>query len=631
MKRSDEKKNNGLQNKWGLCIFLLLVALRTGDTGDHIPTILTPPLSDVQKELFPCLVSTHTKGLNHLVHIIAIKFCYCSVPHNCTLAANYWESIVLYGANSEAFAPYSSVGCTFALLLLLRSLKRVLSAVSSAIQQIMVRARVQAGFARRAFSCTYWANRKSRSQTLAALGTVTMYLLAVGNAEDLREDIIHGKEQCFAYLSEVKRFQMLCQIVSWGFHGYTATTHISLGSNETFHGAGGIINLSGIDRFHGLFRILEDVSSFDEAPLIQHVHARNGSIAAHKGFIIGGDERFVKVDSCSSTGDIDRHGGGVCGDSCGSDHGAVEITNCYSTGVIFGTGAGGIVGSGLGSNGGIAQLTKCSSYGNIDAKWAGGICGTRVANGHGNVSIKQSFSKGTIVATNGYCCSGGIVAGNAGHTRGSVRVEECFTTGQISASLSGGISGHDAGEMEGTLHIRDCYSTGDVGGSKAGGIVGGRAGGAPREGNGPFGQATGNINITNTYAAGSITYQYAGGIVGSVANEPAVAVYVEYSVHSGSGGVVGIDYLHQLATKTVSDNLADIRGQLYQNWDNCTWALNGSDTLPILRFQIPPNSPSPSATPSPSAALSPSPSELTALTKKSTIPVQRAARFSKGR
>eukprot|EP01138_Halocafeteria_seosinensis_P005803 gb/GECG01005932.1/.p1 GENE.gb/GECG01005932.1/~~gb/GECG01005932.1/.p1 ORF type:complete len:141 (+),score=14.77 gb/GECG01005932.1/:1-423(+) len=92
--------------------------------------------------------------------------------------------------------------------------------------------------------------------------------------------------------------------------------------------------------------------------------------------------------------------------------------------------------------------------------------------------------------------------------------------------------------------------------------------------------------------------------------------------------MVGIDNSQEsvLNTTGISNTLEDIQGQLYhyegvQKWENETWTLNGSDNLPILRFQLvespahtlsaaPGSSGTPTGTPSASMASTASPSHL---------------------
>jgi hypothetical protein len=53
--------------------------------------------------------------------------------------------------------------------------------------------------------------------------------------------------------------------------------------------------------------------------------------------------------------------------------------------------------------------------------------------------------------------------------------------------------------------------------------------------------------------------------------------------------------LNESTTAGISSDLEDIRGRLYryagvQQWDSKEWALNGTNEVPILRFQVPQDS-----------------------------------------
>ena len=137
--------------------------------------------------------------------------------------------------------------------------------------------------------------------------------------------------------------------------------------------------------------------------------------------------------------------------------------------------------------------------------------------------------------------------------------------------------------------------------------------------------------ISNTYASGIVSHPEAGGIIGSInANFRGHTIHVQYSVYNNEeeGKLVGsapIGYPDMVTGK--SNDLDDIRGQLYhyngdQQWDNGTWVINGTDELPILRFQLTdpvsltlscPSStpsPSPSVTVTPTTSMTPFPTDL---------------------
>eukprot|EP01138_Halocafeteria_seosinensis_P008284 gb/GECG01008465.1/.p1 GENE.gb/GECG01008465.1/~~gb/GECG01008465.1/.p1 ORF type:complete len:234 (+),score=10.40 gb/GECG01008465.1/:1-702(+) len=118
-----------------------------------------------------------------------------------------------------------------------------------------------------------------------------------------------------------------------------------------------------------------------------------------------------------------------------------------------------------------------------------------------------------------------------------------------------------------------------------------------------------------------------GGIVGSIDRNSIALVQVKHSVYNnGDDGTSLVGYDLKVIAKDIenSGDLQDIKSQLYvcqgcdetERWSNGTWAVNGTNNLTMLRFQIPcftPTStttatviPSGSTTPTTSASVSPS-------------------------
>lgn len=168
---------------------------------------------------------------------------------------------------------------------------------------------------------------------------------------DLRESILSGQEPCFNYTAEEKLFRLTCNELEWLSHGYGPETHISLGPHEIFDGSAGqtgrqIIDLTGLINFEGLFKMMANVNSAEEAPLIKNVHVKGGNTAERAGFVIQKRQKYFTVDSCTSTGEITNTGaGGICGSWCGEYNGEISIVDSYTTGRISGWAAGGITGS----------------------------------------------------------------------------------------------------------------------------------------------------------------------------------------------------------------------------------------------------------------------------------------------
>jgi hypothetical protein len=172
-----------------------------------------------------------------------------------------------------------------------------------------------------------WVVLPLRRRSAATLGLLLLSLSgAVTTAEgaNLRENITDGNVECIHYNHERRLFRMTCDVLEWR---WDADTFLSLGANETFDGGSrgsredgkGIIDLTGIENFKGLFTVDEnDVESFAEAPLVRNVHVLNGKTAIKGGFIFQRAQRYFVVDSCSSTGNIEGNaGGGICGHRSG--------------------------------------------------------------------------------------------------------------------------------------------------------------------------------------------------------------------------------------------------------------------------------------------------------------------------
>eukprot|EP01138_Halocafeteria_seosinensis_P009723 gb/GECG01009934.1/.p1 GENE.gb/GECG01009934.1/~~gb/GECG01009934.1/.p1 ORF type:complete len:272 (+),score=10.92 gb/GECG01009934.1/:1-816(+) len=216
--------------------------------------------------------------------------------------------------------------------------------------------------------------------------------------------------------------------------------------------------------------------------------------------------------------------------------------------------------------------------------------------------------------------SGGLVGIISAQSGGVVEVSSSFSTGTIDGYRSGGIVGVDAGFNGGTVRISDSYSTGAIAGQKAGGISG--------EGAGKDG---GSVYVNRTYASGNIIAQHGGGIIGGIYNgtdadfsDPPRDIVIQFSVHSFPGPMVGHRRSVEpnvLGTKGNSADLADIRGQLYhqdgrQKWSEDEWAIVHPNELPVLKFQLP----IPSVTPSPTQSCRPLRTSSPTTTRMPTTP-----------
>ena len=147
-----------------------------------------------------------------------------------------------------------------------------------------------------------------------------------------------------------------------------------------------------------------------------------------------------------------------------------EITNCYSTAKVSGTGnfMGGLVGLIQGFNYDVpALLENCYATGDVQGGAnSGGLAGTAP-----NVIIRSCFATGTY---NGGTNSGGLV----GRFDGPL-MENCFATGNVTGTATniGGLVGLLRSlNVSVTAVVKNCYALGDVNLTITTGNVGGIAG-----------------------------------------------------------------------------------------------------------------------------------------------------------
>lgn len=163
------------------------------------------------------------------------------------------------------------------------------------------------------------------------------------------------------------------------------------------------------------------------------------------GGIIGARSTNFSITFCSSSGII--KGGGIAGDYTGivtaANNLMVSISDCFSKGDI---------GSSVGTSG---------------ATSAGGIIGAY----GGVVNITRCYSIGLIGGDGKNSC-GGIVGGyGGGVSGGAVVVQSCFTTSNIYKDCGGIVGSYFGYNVFRGCNVYDCYSLGDIG-DGAGGIVG---------------------------------------------------------------------------------------------------------------------------------------------------------------
>ncbi|MEA3559555.1 MAG: GLUG motif-containing protein [Candidatus Thermoplasmatota archaeon] len=176
------------------------------------------------------------------------------------------------------------------------------------------------------------------------------------------------------------------------------------------------------------------------------------------GGLIGDNEE--EVSHCHSTGDV-RSEKAMAGGLIATNFGNAPITDCYSTGDIFGTE---MIGGLIGINN--AVVSRCFSTGNVNGN--GGLGGL-IATNDGDISV--CFSSGRVDCMDGYNRSDGSTAGGlVGSNTGSI--ENSFSTSivTLTSNFGGGLIGIN---HEGI--VRYCYSAGEVRSAEyenTGGLVG---------------------------------------------------------------------------------------------------------------------------------------------------------------
>ena len=221
-----------------------------------------------------------------------------------------------------------------------------------------------------------------------------------------------------------------------------------------------------------------------------------------------------------------------------------NITNCYNTGIV--TGSGESVGGVVGLNDSFATVTNSYNTGTVTGtESVGGVVGKN------SNSVTNSYNTGTVIGTESV---GGVVGYNINY---SSTVSNSYNTGTVTGSSQyiGGVVGQNSNS------VTNSYNTGTVTGTESvGGVVGY------------------NINsVTNSYNTGSVTgsSQYIGGVVGRNTES------VTNSYNTGSvkgtrsvGGVVGWNISASLAnsynTGSVTGSDVRVGGVVGYNYNSST-------------------------------------------------------------
>lgn len=177
------------------------------------------------------------------------------------------------------------------------------------------------------------------------------------------------------------------------------------------------------------------------------------------GGLIGSIYDGTQISDCYTTGDV--IGTGAVAGLVGSTNQASVITNCFTTGTVTGSSqeVGGLIGN---INYG-TSVTSCFSTGDVSGagEWVGGLIGI-VCNGS---TVRSSYALGNV--TNTSSLTGGLV----GHISTNAAIYNSYARGNVSGS--GGVGGL-VGLMDNGI-VTGCYSTGtSSGGYAVGGLIGAR-------------------------------------------------------------------------------------------------------------------------------------------------------------
>ena len=222
------------------------------------------------------------------------------------------------------------------------------------------------------------------------------------------------------------------------------------------------------------------------------------------GYVDGGTLQNINITDCYVC-NVDSDDPGRYTAQIGGLAGAIvnsTVTKCSATGTLnatsSNTSSGGLIGyvdgnSVLRDNYASAEVKSTAAYG-----YAGGLAGDV----HG--TTKNSFATGTVT-----CVENSSAGGFIGHAENSIRIQNCYATGNVTTSNSESTNlGGLVGDLQDGI-IENSYATGDAtNGESVGGLVGSIVKATLQNC-----YATGNVS-----AVGSYPFAAAGGIVGYFEN-----------------------------------------------------------------------------------------------------------------
>lgn len=203
----------------------------------------------------------------------------------------------------------------------------------------------------------------------------------------------------------------------------------------------------------GLFATDGSGNDINTVSFIKNLGILNGSMNANGcSYFLRSFQRYAHIDNCFSTGPIGFYDGsnnlisnGICCQLVGSPN-ACLISNCFSTGDIYGQRSGGI-GSLTFGFGGEHTIINCYSTGNIYGDFAGGIVGDHLGFGSNSTGrIINCYSLGIVYGTQ----AGGITSRRSGLDNGKAIIQNCYSKDRLIGS------GDDSSNS--ICLIQNCYS-----------------------------------------------------------------------------------------------------------------------------------------------------------------------------
>ena len=286
----------------------------------------------------------------------------------------------------------------------------------------------------------------------------------------------------------------------------------------------------------------------------------------------------VGIINCDVTGKaLENEGYANTGALAGSIQNC-NVSNCYSTGTVYGTRTtGGLLGY-VSPN---CTITDCYNACTVTGRgYIRGYTGGLLGYINDNITVENCYNEGTVDAKiskpadeNAYCAIGGVTS----YIQDSSQVINCYNTADILVECQtssagnytvGGIAGSASGK------IKDCYNTGnletDVG--YLGGIVGRL-----------YAEVTGCYNMGEVDNTCLLAYHNAGGIAGLCGDNS----FIGHCYNTGkvsslcrSGGIVG--YAYQEVSNCY--NIGDVSALAMLNLDATAGGIMGySNGAPITK------------------------------------------------